>query len=194
MAENPNDIENKIVLAAIDCIEKYGMDGTTIRQIARAAEVNVAAINYYFRSKDALIRKCREVTLKNAFDFGAMPPMPNLGPTQRCIAIFQELMEGGFRYPGITRSHFRSLIVEGKEDPLLAESLSRFMKDLCADLEARGCPLGRRELGLAISQMLSAVFMTTLAPTLFGGQGESDFRNPKAGKAYLTHLVEKFLA
>ena len=46
--------EEKIITATVECIEKYGIKGTTIRQIAETAGVNIAAINYYFRSKDQL--------------------------------------------------------------------------------------------------------------------------------------------
>jgi AcrR family transcriptional regulator len=43
--------EEKIITAAVECIEKYGIKGTTIRQIAEQAGVNIAAVNYYFRSR-----------------------------------------------------------------------------------------------------------------------------------------------
>ncbi len=44
--------EEKIILAAINCIEKYGLENTTIRKIGEEAGTNSASISYYFRSKD----------------------------------------------------------------------------------------------------------------------------------------------
>ena len=54
MDEKTDSVEDRIILAAIECIEKYGISGATNRQIALIAGVNNAAINYYFRSKDEL--------------------------------------------------------------------------------------------------------------------------------------------
>ena len=68
MNDKPASVEGKIIQAAIECIEKYGISGATNRQIALEAGVNNAAINYYFRSKEVLIQRCMEITLKNAFD------------------------------------------------------------------------------------------------------------------------------
>ena len=45
-----DSMEEKIILATIECLEKYGFQGTTIRKIAEAAGSNSAAVNYYFRS------------------------------------------------------------------------------------------------------------------------------------------------
>ena len=62
-------IEIKIIEAAIDCIEQFGLKGATNRRIAEKAGVNLAAINYYFRSKENLIERVMETTLHNAFDW-----------------------------------------------------------------------------------------------------------------------------
>ena len=43
----PTDtVEIKIIEAAIDCIEQFGLKGATNRRIAEKAGVNLAAINY----------------------------------------------------------------------------------------------------------------------------------------------------
>lgn len=48
---NSEPVEIKIIEAAIECIEQFGLKGATNRRIAEKAGVNLAAINYYFRSK-----------------------------------------------------------------------------------------------------------------------------------------------
>ena len=45
---NGRAAREKIILAAIGCIEKDGLRRVTIRGIARAAGANSAAISYYF--------------------------------------------------------------------------------------------------------------------------------------------------
>jgi AcrR family transcriptional regulator len=194
MDEKPTSVELKIILASIDCIEKYGISGATNRQIARMAGVNIAAINYYFRSKDVLIKRCMEITLKNGFDLSDFPPMPGIPAQERCIAILMDLIEGGFRYPGISRAHFHNLLAEGQYDPLLAEHLNRFIDELANDLHKRDCVLEINELKLALIQMISAVLLAILAPDLFEGNQGINLHDPDTCRAYVTRLVSRLIA
>ena len=194
MDEKPTSVEQKIILAAIDCIEKYGISGATNRQIARMAGVNIAAINYYFRSKDVLIKRCMEITLKNAFDLSDFSPMPGIPAQERCIAIMMDLIEGGFRYPGISRAHFHNLLAEGQYDPLLVEHINRFIDELADDLRKRGCGLETDELKLALIQVMSAVLLAILAPDLFEGSQQINLHDPGTCRAYVTRLVSRLIA
>ena len=192
MRENPVSVEDKIIQTTIDCIETYGFTGATNRRIAEAAGVNIAAINYYFRSKEILIQRVMEITLNNAFDLSNVPPMPGATVQQRCIAIFLEILEGGLRYPNLTRAHFHNLLVEGQPDAILQAHVTRFIDAQAADLLARGSSLSQEEIQVALMQIFSAVAMAVLAPSLVSRSG-IDLRNSDSGKAYTTRLVEKLL-
>src|SRR5690606_5307344 len=50
-----NDKQIDILLAAERLFATKGFDGTSVRDIAHEANVNVAMINYYFGSKDKLL-------------------------------------------------------------------------------------------------------------------------------------------
>ncbi len=54
MAEETIDTETKIKEAAKKVFVEYGYEGTKVRQIAEEAGVNIALLNYYFRSKEQL--------------------------------------------------------------------------------------------------------------------------------------------
>lgn len=47
--------KDKIAQAAIRLFDSQGFDGTTVRQIAREADVNLALISYYFKNKKGLM-------------------------------------------------------------------------------------------------------------------------------------------
>jgi AcrR family transcriptional regulator len=192
MEESSSAVEYKIVLKTIDCIEKYGITGTTIRRIAESAGINVAAINYYFRSKEVLIRRCMETTLANAFALGGMPEMPGLGPKERCAAIMLEILRGGIKYPGLTRAHFHKLIAEGEADPLLAGSIAGFIDNLGADLRSRGCSMEPPALGNALRQIVSAVLMAALAPGILL-PGEKQNASGEEGRDFVGRLVDRLL-
>ena len=51
------DTRQRILDAAEVLFTEHGFDATTLRQITGAAEVNLAAVNYHFGSKEELIRE-----------------------------------------------------------------------------------------------------------------------------------------
>jgi len=57
--------EKRILEATIACIEQDGIDNLTTRKIAEQAGVNIAAINYYFRSKERLVEEAKQMTLEH---------------------------------------------------------------------------------------------------------------------------------
>ena len=49
-----NETKMKILQTAQGLFSKFGFDGTSIRDIAKESEVNLAAINYHFKNKENL--------------------------------------------------------------------------------------------------------------------------------------------
>ena len=52
-----NDKQLKIMEAAEELFAEKGFSGTSVRDIADAADVNVAMISYYFGSKEKMVNK-----------------------------------------------------------------------------------------------------------------------------------------
>jgi len=50
-------VDRRILVAAKSLISRKGPIATTVRDISDASNTNVAAVNYYFGSKDALVRQ-----------------------------------------------------------------------------------------------------------------------------------------
>ena len=50
----------RILDAAENLFARQGIRGTSLKEITESAEVNIAAVNYHFRSKDALVRAVYE--------------------------------------------------------------------------------------------------------------------------------------
>lgn len=48
------DTKTKIMESAFELFGRYGFEGTSIRDIAKKSEVNIAALNYHFQSKENL--------------------------------------------------------------------------------------------------------------------------------------------
>jgi TetR/AcrR family transcriptional regulator, regulator of cefoperazone and chloramphenicol sensitivity len=57
---NASATRQKLLAAAIDLFGRQGFEGTSIREIARLAKANIAAIAYHFGGKEELYRACLE--------------------------------------------------------------------------------------------------------------------------------------
>ena len=55
-----DETKGKIVEAATKLFAERGLDGVTVREICAAAGVNVALVNYHFKSKEGLYAVCIE--------------------------------------------------------------------------------------------------------------------------------------
>jgi AcrR family transcriptional regulator len=53
--ETEKSTKNRILDAAESLFAEYGIASTSLRQITTAADVNLAAVNYHFRSKESLV-------------------------------------------------------------------------------------------------------------------------------------------
>lgn len=58
--------KQKIINAAFKCIYEQGIEGTTMRSIAKEAKINQALLHYYFKDKDHLLEEFL-LTLFNRF-------------------------------------------------------------------------------------------------------------------------------
>lgn len=63
----PQDTRDRILDAAESLFVEHGFDGTSMRMITSAANANLAAVNYHFGSKDALVQAVfrRRLTVLN---------------------------------------------------------------------------------------------------------------------------------
>ena len=183
--------QQQIITATIECIEKHGVHGTTIRRIAEAAGGNSAAISYYFRGKDNLVALALEQALENAFDWEDFASCEALPAVDRVIAIFEDLVEGALRYPGTARALFYQTLTQGDYDTPAVRSLTGFLEQLTADLKGRGVAMGDEDLRLAVAQTAAASFvMVALAPRIFDRFVKQGFDDKDFRRLYLRRLAE----
>ncbi len=190
-----NTTEQKILEATIECIEKEGIDGCTIRKIAEIAGVNSAAINYYFRSKGQLIRQALNLTLENAFDWKDFISSQGVPPAERIEKIVTDLLRGSLRFPGISRAHFHPILNQGNYDIPAVRALNHFLEELKADLSRKGVRLPDTELRQVIVQIVCASLIPTIfIPKMFVQFANIDFSKPETLSDYMKSLSQKLLS
>ncbi len=97
------DTKNRIMDAALDLFAKKGFDGTTVREICSKAGVNVALVNYHFKSKEGLYEAC----LQRMFFVAGGPRLASLDKDVKDAAGWRRALTAWVR--GIARAmHERS--------------------------------------------------------------------------------------
>lgn len=185
--------EKNIIHAAIECIEREGIQGVTVRQIAEAADVNVAAINYYFRSKDRLLDRAMEQTLHNAFDdWVALFDDESLDLRAQLTAILDEIVTGIRTYPGLSRAHLYEPLMEEKRDTRFAVRFRAFL-DLVADEVIDVYPAASpKRIRRALVQLFSAAMFPPFVPSFFDGLLPELSDDTEERRAYVELLLDAF--
>ena len=188
----------RILVSAIERIERDGAATLTTRAIAAAAGVNVAAINYYFRTKGALLRSALELAWANAArDFAAILEAPGPDAGAGLPALVTAMLEGGFRFPEMTRSIIAAS-PGWNAGGYAGESPMETMNGLLSRaallaLAVREAP-AEPAFGMRLAMLLSAI----LFPIVSGGPGAIPWLGPlsdEAGRArYAAMLCDDFLA
>lgn len=194
MSDDTNSAEARLIEAAVECIEIYGIQGATTQRIAARAGVNNASINYYFRSKDTLIQRALEITLGNAFDWEDFSESDGYPPRERLIHILTMLMRDSHQYPGLSRAHFSETVTLRHYDTPAIHRLNKFIGELEADLVSRGITPAGPELKMALIQIVGTVFFQgMLAPEIFREYSAIDLTDEDVGEEYVRRLVVRLL-
>ena len=101
MIRGLTDKKNLIIDAALRLVAKKNSFDITIREIASEAQVNVAAINYYFKSKKQLFEEMEGFFMENFKD--AFTPLEDtsLNCSDRLFNWLAKAIEYANHYPGI---------------------------------------------------------------------------------------------
>ncbi len=185
-------VQRRIVEAAITCIERDGLQGVTIRGIAREAGVNSAAISYYFRSKDALLSQAMALTLENAFGDWEVLLRESGDLRRRIRSILVEVFEGSLRFPGIVRAHLYDTFANGSGHTAFIKRFTKFLSSLMREMAVLFPDRSVREIGTDVVQMVSAVLLPGILPQLYRNAVGSDFSQAAGRAAYVDSLMEHF--
>ena len=80
----------RLVEAAREVFSQYGFQGATVREICRRADANIAAVNYHFGSKDALLAEALNFTQLKALQVANLAV--DAGPRTRLRLFVRDFM------------------------------------------------------------------------------------------------------
>jgi AcrR family transcriptional regulator len=107
-----HETRTRILDAAEELFMQHGFEGTSMRQLTAKAGVNLAAVNYHFGSKDALIEAVfrRRLDPMNAARIAALEALEATGRTLSPETIIRAFVGEGLRMIEDTRTGGRNFI------------------------------------------------------------------------------------
>lgn len=100
---NNQTTKDKILEATLNIISNKGLQSVTIRQIATAAGVNIAAINYHFGSKDNVINESLEYLMNRSFSAFNCLKDQKTPPDLRLKQFINSFSKNLIKYPEVIK-------------------------------------------------------------------------------------------
>ncbi len=184
-------VKEKLINAAIECINEKGFDAVTIRGIAQEAKVNSAAINYYFGSKKRLLNAAMKKALNNA--------MSNLdilgdsrGDYKLLLKFFSHNFEGMVKYPEITKSVLHQPFTSNRYDSNTLEWINGFFGAFFENIKKSVAAKDDASVRFIVFQLFSSLIFPSIFPGIFKKFTGLDLGDQGVRDAYIESLLEKY--
>ncbi len=196
--EQDGGARGRILAACIACIERDGIESLTVRAIAREAGVNVAAINYYFRSKEALLEEVLGRAREVAFD-GQIRELDAIiedeaGDLRAALERFvPEFLRDALRYPRLAAAHFREVISGQDYESPEAQACGTFFEAFFVRVRPVLPPGPEEEQRLRVVAFWSSIYLNVLMPRLFDKLLAQPIAEPPGAGRYARVLLAGLL-
>lgn len=113
-AGEPADQRARLLDAAVSCYSRFGIAATSLRSIAREADVNPALVHYYFGDKEQLQEAVIQERLFAAIETVRAPLLHTAGDVPALVAAFVDGMADAVeRFPWLPALWVREVLCEG---------------------------------------------------------------------------------
>lgn len=185
-------VQDKIILATIDCIEEEGINAVTTRSIAKKANVNSASINYYFGTKDNLLQKTFESRLSHVKSDLKEIIEHNKDNVDLAVKDFLAYtFEGMIRYPGFMKANFYEAFINNNYDGASVKWINDTLNSLLENMKQNNPEINLEDIKLSMTQMISSILLVGLMPNLFNDFLGMDIRDAESQKKYIDYLFER---
>ena len=183
----------RLVEAAIQEMERRGLSQLTVRAVAAAAQMNVAAVNYHFRSKQALVEAALESTVAHMLgDTDEILSRLADDPQAVLAELFTYYLEGALRYPRICKAHLHEAFVSDSYGGTFPRQFAPVLLRLRDALRSLVPGLDHRQAERRVVASLSAIFFPALFAGLYRGLGT--LTNASERREYAAELARRALA
>jgi AcrR family transcriptional regulator len=196
MSEEDLTTQARILDSTVKLLLAAPTEELTTRRIAAEAQVNIAAINYYFRSKEELVDRAMEAAVKGFFEKGlAVLLAPGRDPVDRLRDFFTGYAYGLMNSPRLSRTAYLGLV--SKDDS--TTFFGGYMKDMLVKImqvvaEARGeGEEGARAIADTSLMALSCVVFPFLLSNILREAGAVDYSDDDARRRYIDTVLTRLV-
>jgi AcrR family transcriptional regulator len=160
-------VRDRIIATTLGLIEKEGVHGLTTRTIAREANVNIAAINYYFSSKQRLIEETLQSALDHMFsDTSGIFAQAGSSTDDILKNVMFYFLQGSLMYPGIIKAMLHEPINNNNYEVAIVQQITEFIRGLVSQTE-QAMEADESAIRERIMQIFSVSIMVALLPNTF---------------------------
>jgi len=184
--------KEKILQTNLQIISTEGIKGITIRKIAKISGVNVASINYHFKSKENLITESLKLFGKKMETIITELDTLPLSPKKKLKHFLLSFSDSQIKYPGFMRSQIERISHGKGMTPKAVENMKLGRKILLKLLKAITKEESEEKLSMILFQLMSGIIL----PILYGKYVEEiygfDFSDRNTRERFITLAIEKF--
>lgn len=184
--------KERIIKVTMEIIAAEGFQNVTVRKIATRAEVNIAAVNYHYGCKDAVINEAlKTVTSKLVNAFRHLKDN-ELNPQEKLRMFVVDYINVLFLYPDIIRTIIDQNI--HNYSMKVAEEYQEYVKREGRELIAKSMHDIWPDESMLISNMRALQILSCMAfPVLMGDRvtdiSQIDWKNSEIREKYMELLI-----
>jgi AcrR family transcriptional regulator len=184
-----NSVEEKILDRALYLMGKNRTSDISIRAIAKEANVNVSAINYYFRTKEEMLNQVKEFFITNTLSVSSIMDNAEYDEEERLVLSANEIMEYIIRFPGITVLLREAAMQKGQDE--ISDKILKVNNEMTEKIEKLLKSVTKSDETLF--QYKNMIFMSSITHPVDNGDvlyfGETIANNREERINYIRHLV-----
>jgi AcrR family transcriptional regulator len=181
---NGRSVQDRLIHAAEDLFCRHGFNETSVRDIAAAADCNVASVNYYFGGKDSLyleiwrrrlaqMRESRLASIEKVMSAGGQPSLEDL-LRAHAVSFFEPLIEGDHQCKFINLMAREMIDPHLPREMFVTEMAMPVMAAMCKALVTI-CPwLSEANARVVILLVVGQLIHTVCARELFESSGRAE--------------------
>ena len=181
--------EESILFSAERLFAEKGFDGTSTREISKAADANISLIAYYFGSKEKLLERIFEYRIKESLDFAlALMLREDLSAWQKLELLMDKFVER------VRRLKYFYLLVQREKlnlsNPAIIEIIRNYHKEFLKIYQTI-LKEGNKKGVLKTNYSLELIHYT-ISGTLFTGINALELK--KKSKDFTDKMEQKYYA
>lgn len=158
-----NNKKEVILEATLDIMAKNNTTDITIREIAKQANINVAAINYYFKTKEQLLNEVQRLFNMNYIDAFSILSDNTLSSEQKLKQWLNKAIFYAKKYPGIV------VVMRDKYNEMKNSVYNNLKKDITYKLlQLQEIFQDIFKINTDVEKYFLMFLSSTLAPFFFG--------------------------